>query len=96
MAKKFTFTLENKRIAEHIIMCDVSHLIIARKIGCEVTTLKQWLVRHRLIETETAKYLQATEVETRTRPCMQCGVDEEQPRNRYMCGRCRAQITRII
>jgi hypothetical protein len=35
------------------------------------------LVRRGLIEPDTAKYLQASEVETRTRPCIQRGAGVE-------------------
>jgi hypothetical protein len=77
-------------------MCDVSYHVIARKIGRDTTTLRRWLVRHGLFQTKTAKYVQVHEVPILTHPCMRCGAGKKRLQNLCMCGRCRAQITRIV
>jgi hypothetical protein len=90
MPRRFVFTPTMRaRIVR--LLAHRSFPAIAVAVGCDVTTLKRYLVREGLIETETAKYLPAIKVAVWTRPCICCGDQKPRPKNLYMCDACRAQ-----
>jgi hypothetical protein len=65
-----------------------SFVEMAKRLRCDVVTVKRILVKLGLRDFENPKFYARRRLEEWSRPCLRCRDDTPRPKNQYVCDRC--------